>query len=60
MAWVTARRIGYSEAPLDRETFTVGMVAELTEEQVEQCPLPARTYVSRRLTNWTLVTGPSW
>lgn len=33
---VTARRIGYLDAPLDHQTFTVGVVAELNEEQVTQ------------------------
>jgi NACHT domain len=33
---VTARRIGYSDAPLDRRLFTVGVVAELNEDQVSQ------------------------
>lgn len=33
---VTARWIGYSDAPLDRRMFTVGVIAELTDEQVEQ------------------------
>lgn len=31
---VTARRIGYAEVPLDRQLFGVGMVAEMSEEQV--------------------------
>jgi hypothetical protein len=33
---VTARRIGYSEAPLDRRLFTVGIVADLNEDQVKE------------------------
>ena len=33
---VTARRIGYAEVPLDRRLFEVGVVAELSEEQVER------------------------
>lgn len=33
---VTARRVGYSDAPLDRTSFTVGMVAELTDAQVRE------------------------
>ncbi len=33
---VTARRIGYSEAPLDHRMFTVGVVAELNDKQVTQ------------------------
>jgi predicted NACHT family NTPase len=33
---VTARKIGYLDAPLNHRTFTVGVVAELNEEQVTQ------------------------
>ena len=33
---VTARRIGYSDAPLDRRIFTVGVVTEFDDEQVAQ------------------------
>jgi hypothetical protein len=33
---VTARRIGYSDAPLDRRLFTVGIVAELEDDQVDR------------------------
>ncbi len=33
---VTARRIGYSDAPLDRRIFTKGIVAEFDDEQVAQ------------------------
>jgi predicted NACHT family NTPase len=33
---VTARRVGYHDAALDRGSFTVGRVAELNDDQVEQ------------------------
>jgi hypothetical protein len=33
---VTARRIGYSDAPLDRRLFDVGIIAELDEGQVSR------------------------
>lgn len=33
---VTARRIGYAEAPLDRRRFRVGVLGDLTERQVKQ------------------------
>lgn len=33
---VTARRIGYSDVPLDRGMFSVGVVSDLTDEQVER------------------------
>ncbi|MEV8438274.1 NACHT domain-containing protein [Actinosynnema sp. NPDC051121] len=33
---VTARRIGYAEVPLDRRLFEVGIVAEMSEGQVER------------------------
>jgi transcriptional regulator with XRE-family HTH domain len=37
---VTARRIGYADAPLDRRLFTVGVIAEWDDDQV-------REYVAR-------------
>lgn len=33
---VTARRVGYGDAPLDRELFQVGAIAEFSDDQVER------------------------
>lgn len=33
---VTARRIGYADAPLDRRLFTVGVVSRMSADQVEE------------------------
>lgn len=33
---VTARRVGYGDAPLDRDLFRVGAIAEFSDDQVER------------------------